>query len=94
MGQLRDQPFRELSRHYAYRCLPVELEAARFLPRISGLMRGIPWPAFLKGRRAKHMRGPPLLRCACLERLGVAALRRWTGKIAGPYGGRLVLAGL
>jgi len=26
--------------------------------------------------------------------LGVAALRRWTGKIAGPYGGRIVLTGL
>ena len=40
------------------------------------------------------MRGLSLLRCACSERLGVAALRQWTGKSADPYGARLVLTGL
>ena len=32
--------------------------------------------------------GAPLLRWAGSEGSGVAALRRWTGKIAGPYGAR------
>ena len=40
------------------------------------------------------MRGLSFLRCSCLERLGVAALRRWTGKIADPDGARLELTGL
>ena len=50
--------------------------------------------AFLTGCRGKYMRDPLLLRCACSERLGVAALRRWTGRIAGPYDARLVLTRL